>query len=94
MRYTSLPRTATFAWSPGPLLSSSQNQSSSASNNSNSEQQAEQDPFNSPFLPPVPRVVYSILASARTPSSKYGPHSPTIRPSQRVAWSLNLGSTV
>lgn len=49
MRYTSLPRTATFAWSPGSFISSSPN-TSSPRLNSHAENQSELSQFNSPLL--------------------------------------------
>ncbi|KAI7957468.1 hypothetical protein MJO28_004563 [Puccinia striiformis f. sp. tritici] len=90
MRYTSLPRTATFAWSPGPLLSSSQNQSSSASNNSNSEQQAEQDPFNSPLL--ATGTASGVLDSSFSTDSKLEIWSPFTNDSAESKGSVVLES--
>ncbi|PLW22742.1 hypothetical protein PCANC_01087 [Puccinia coronata f. sp. avenae] len=90
MRYTSLPRTATFAWSPGSFISSSQNPSSSASANANPDQQSELDQFNSPLL--ATGTASGVLDSSFSTDSKLEIWSPFTNDSADARGAVTLQS--
>jgi len=90
MRYTSLPRTATFAWSPGPFISSSPNPSSSASANGAPEQQSELDHFNSPLL--ATGTASGVLDSSFSTDSKLEIWSPFTHDSADAKGTVTLQS--
>ncbi|WAQ83462.1 hypothetical protein PtA15_3A833 [Puccinia triticina] len=87
MRYTSLPRTATFAWSPAPFV---QNPSSSASANTKSEHQAELDQFNSPLL--ATGTASGVLDSSFSTDSKLEIWSPFTNDSAEAKGTVTLQS--
>lgn len=89
MRYTSLPRTATFAWSPGPIISSP-NPSSSASANGTPEQQFELDQFNSPLL--ATGTASGVLDSSFSTDSKLEIWSPFTHDSADAKGAVTLQS--
>lgn len=88
MRYNTLPRTATFAWSPGAFVTSSHHPSPSAS--INNEKQPELDQFNLPLL--ATGTASGVLDASFNADSKLEIWSPFVADSSEAKGLVTVGS--